>query len=479
MHQTLFARILAALASFAICFAAAQPAIAAPPSPDRAFFEGLGARALARGAAPGIALAVVHDGRIVYESGFGQADESAHRPANEHTQFAIGSLTKQITAAAVMLLVQAHRIALDDTLAKYVPNLPNAGRITLRMLLNQTSGLHNYPLLSEHPWPTKGPIALATIFALLATDKPDFPPGTKWEYSNANYAALAGVVQKAGGMPFGRFLRERIFAPLHMNDSGFGYEAQQAGTVAIGYADGKPEVPPLSLDLYSGAGAVVSSAHDMALWDIALMRATQLSETEIAQMWTAGKLTDGSPTEYAMGWIPTSIAGHREVWHNGLAPGAGGYCYNAIFPDAKLSIVVLTNGFGAMGLPERMVQEIAAAYGIGTAPSAAGTATPAPGDDPAIDAVARTFWNQLAAGAIDRSRLSPEFGAALTPAAVAQAQQGIATLGALQTFTFSGKRQANGLTFYRYTLTFASGAQHDWIVAITADGKIAGSQLAS
>jgi D-alanyl-D-alanine carboxypeptidase len=469
-------RIAAAVCSFVIACAVAHP-VNASSSPDRAFFHGVASTALANGVAPGIALAVVRDGRIVYEAGFGKADVAAHRPVTAETPFAVGSVSKQLTAAAIMLLVRAHKIALDDALAKYVPILPNAKQITLRMLLNQTSGLHNYPLLSEHAWPLHGPIALSKIIAILATDKPDFVPGTKWEYSNANYAVLAAVAEKVSGMPFGDFLRERVFAPLQMNDSGYGYAAQQTGRVAVGYVGATPETPPLSLDLGSGAGAVVSSAHDLALWDISLMGATLLSKTEIARMWRPGQLRDGSVTDYAMGWVPANVAGHREVWHNGLAPGAGGYCYNAIFPADNLAVAVLTNGFGAAGSPERMVQQIAAAYGIGTPPAAATVPTPAPGADPTIDALARALWDELTSGKLDRSTLSPQFSAVLTPTLLAQTQQGIMTLGTLRSFTFIGKSEGNGLTIYRYSLTFASGAEREWAVAIAPDGKIAGSRL--
>jgi CubicO group peptidase (beta-lactamase class C family) len=158
-----------------------------------------------------------------------------------NTPFAIGSLTKQLTAAAIMLLVRERKLSLSDDLSNYVPSLPGAGRITLRMLLDQNSGLHNYPRLSEHAWPTQGAIPLASLLAILSTDTLDFSPGAKWEYSNSNYAALAAVVERVSGVPFGAFLRTQIFEPLHMTASDFGYAAQQSGAVAIGYVNGKPK----------------------------------------------------------------------------------------------------------------------------------------------------------------------------------------------------------------------------------------------
>ncbi len=466
-------RILCCLALFGL---AARP-LDATPLPDASSFQGIGSRAFATGAAPGIALAIVYQGRIVYEAGFGFANVAAKKPVTSNTRFAIGSLTKQLTAAAIMLLVQERKISLSDDLSKYVPSLPGAGQITLRMLLDQNSGLHNYPLLSEHFWPTAGPIPLANVIAILSTDKLDFPPGTKWEYSNANYAALAAVVERVSGDPFGAFLRARIFEPLQMTASDFGYAAQQNGAVAIGYVNGEPETPALSLDLYSGAGGAVSSAHDLALWDLALMRGILISPSYLTQVWQDGILAGPGPERYTMGWALATPAGHRELRHNGLTPGVGGYCYNAIFPDDGLAVVVLTNEFGATGFPERMAQEVAAAYGIGAPPQGTTVPTVASGDVPAIDTQVRTFWNQLATGSVDRSKLTDRFSTVLTPQLLVQVQQGVVLLGQLTSFTFSGKFVTNDLTTYRYTLTFAGGAEHEWDVSITQDGKIAGSRL--
>ncbi len=468
-------RVLLALAAV-FSFALVPDPVKALTSPDARFLRAVGDKALATGAAPGIALAVVREGQIVYEGGFGFADVGARQVVTPNTRFAIGSLTKQLTAAAIMLLVEAGKVSLDDSLSKYVPSLPNAKSIGLRMLLDQTSGLHNYPT-PDHDWPLQGPIDVARIVAILSTNKPDFAPGARWEYSNANYTALAAVVEKAGGMPFGAFLQARVFTPLHMNDSGFGYSAQRTAGIAVGYKNGTAESETLSLDLYSGAGGAVSSAHDLALWNIGLLRGTLLPASYLGRIWKDGVSTDDASDRYADGWVLSHVAGHRQIWHNGLVGIGGGYCYNVIFPDDDLAIVVLTNGVGAAGLPERMAQEIAAAYGIGTPPAPAAAPTAAAGDDGAIDDLARGFWNQIASGNVDRSKLTAEFAGALTPSLLAQVGQGIALLGELRSFIFVGKRQAGGATAYRYVLTFASGAEHEWDVWISADRKIAGSRL--
>ena len=398
-------RVFAIAAWFS--FVAIVMPLDAGAAPEAAFFAGVGNRALASGAAPGIALAVVSHGQVVYEGGFGFADVASRVPVTAATRFAIGSLTKQLTAAAIQLLADRGKLSLDDPLAKYVPSLPNAAQITLRMLLDQNSGLHNYPKLAEHDWPTTGVIATSKIIAILSSDKPDFPPGSRWEYSNANYAALAAVVEKVAGEPLSDFLAAEIFTPLQMRQSAFGYGAQAA--IAVGYVGKSPEIPPLSLDLFSGAGAAVSSAHDFALWDIALLGGTLRPKSYLDRVWSDGVVANGERAgRYTRGWVITQLAGHRELWHNGLAPQVGGYCYNAVFPDDGLAVVVFTNGFGADGLPERMSQEIAAVYGIGTAPVTTAAATPAPHDSRAVDALAHAFWDQLAAGTVKRENLTAE-----------------------------------------------------------------------
>lgn len=352
----------------AVCLAAAcwtapgsAPGLAAQ-EPGRATFDSIGAQSLANARAPGFSLAVVRQGRIVYARGFGIADLARRTPVTAGTRFAIGSLSKQFAAAAILRLVERDSLTLDEHLADYLPDMPNAQRITLRELLNQTSGLHNFPRTDEHHWPLQGVIAPASLFAILRTDSADFAPGTHWAYSNTNYAALAWIVAQTSAVPYATWLRRELFTPLHMSASGSGYAAQ-AGTATPYQGTGVfTKQFTLSLDLFYGAGGIVSSATDLASWDIALLQGRVLDAASMHDLWSAGQLADGTPVTYAMGFVPASLAGHREVWHNGLAPGAGGYCYNAIFPDDGLAVIVLSNGLNFTGEPERIVRSVLEAY---------------------------------------------------------------------------------------------------------------------
>jgi CubicO group peptidase (beta-lactamase class C family) len=354
-------RVLRAVVSTAVVFGVVSARNAAPDAAPTGRIDALAKDVLSSGGAPGFAIAVLRDGAIVYSRGFGLRDVDRGLPVTAETPFAIGSISKGFTAAAVLALAHDGKLTLEDRLAKYEPHLPNAAAITVRELLNQTSGLHNYPNTIEHPWPLRGIIETRTIVEILATDKADFAPGIRWEYSNANYAALTAIVERVSGEPMGRFLSKRFFEPLGMARSGFGHAAQTRPGTALAYR--KTAAPfeaqdEISADLFSGAGAVYADVTDMARWDAALLTGNVLTEAARAELFARGKLADGTPVDYGMGFVPAKLDGHRLVWHNGLAPGAGGYCYNALFPDDGLAIVVLSNGYDFEGRPERLVRQI-------------------------------------------------------------------------------------------------------------------------
>ena len=448
--------------------------------PPATVFDRIGADALASQKAPGLAIAIVRDGQIVYVKGFGLADVAHKVPVEPDTRFAIGSLTKQFTAASILLLAERRKLGLDDQLSKYLPSFPNASAIKLHMLLNQTSGLHDYPFIREHPWPLSGPIELETLVAILATDTSDFAPGTRWEYSNANYALLSAVIAKASGLDEAAFLQQNVFDPLKMTSSGFGYEAQRQPGLAKAYQGRAPfqPQPSASLDLFAGAGAVVSNAPDVAAWDIALMQGGLLDASSMRALWSAGKLQSGASTGYAMGFIPATLAGHREVWHNGLAPGAGGYSYNAIFPDDKLAVVVLSNGYNFDGVPEQIVSRVLAAYDSSASWPATTIAppSPAPGEDPAVTMRAKDWFHRLQTGTVDMSRVEPTFAQRLTPALLAQIRASLAGEGIPTDWVYMGSQTVPGATIYSYWIRLA-GVPHVWSIGLSPAGKIAGSQL--
>jgi CubicO group peptidase (beta-lactamase class C family) len=444
---------------------------AQPAPPFAADVERAAQNAVAKKLAPGMAIAVVRDGAVVYERGFGAAGPG-DRPVTGTTRFAIGSLTKQFTAVAVLLLVREGKVSLDDYLAKFVPALPNATTITIRELLNQTSGLHNYPNTLEHAWPLTGPIDPQALFSIMAGDASDFPSGTRWAYSNTNYAALAGVVAKASGTSYADYLRKAILQSLGMSASGSGFTAQQTDDAVPADSTGMwlTASQRVSLDLYYGAGSMISTAHDLALWDRALLGNSLLDAASRATLWQPGKLSDGTPTNYAMGFVPASIDGHAEVWHNGYTPGAGGYCYNALFPADRLGVVVLTNsGIGSVeSVSESIVRSVLESYSPATH-AAANAQTPQ-------TTLVRLLLKQLRTGTLDRTQLTPEFDSMLTPELVAQVRPYFETLGEPSLLALKAERSAGTSHAYRYRGTFADGSVHDVILVVDGE-KVSGFQV--
>jgi D-alanyl-D-alanine carboxypeptidase len=428
------------------------------PMPE--VLDKIGERVAAQNRAPGFAFLVQCEGKALFSRGYGLANIEDKIAITPDTRFAIGSISKQFAAASILLLKQQGKLSLDDKLSTWLPHLPNANKITLRMLLYHISGLHNFPSTNEHEWPTKGIVIPGRIFAILATDKPDFEPGIRYAYSNTDYAALAEVVSGVSGKSYSEFLRTNIFAPLNMSDSGNGYEAQEVG-IAVPYRGigSFARQDGWSLDLYYGAGSIVSTVLDLAKWDQALLSGSLLDSASKHDLWTPGTLADGEPVPYGMGFVPATLDGHLEVQHNGYVPFAGGYCLNAIFPNDRLAIVVLSNGsiedFG--GQPERIVREVFESLLLT--------------DDPSVSSLAKKIFNQVRQGEIDTTLLTENMSEGFH-SQMPTVMNNFAALGDLEELVFQGRRSSeNGMTKYTYRGSFAAG-EHQIEISINSDGKV-------
>ncbi len=350
------------MALLSLALTACSRSIVAPANPKSLseYIKTLATQEISDRNTPGFSIAVVRHGKVVYTKGFGYSNVGLRTPATQNTTYVIGSITKQFTAAAILLLAQEHKLSLNDSLAKYFPQFDGAERITVRNLLGHTSGLHNYPNPDEHKWPTSGQISPTHILAILQRDTLDFNPGQRFEYSNSNYAVLAAIVAKVSGEPYGEFLDRSIFRPLRMGATASGELAYNRYLPAPGYNTVMQKfvpAPHISLDLFYGAGSIVSNVLDMAKWDTALLHGTLLSPASLKEMFSTGRLKGGEATGYGFGFVPATMDGHRFIWHNGLTPGAG-YCFNALFFDDDLAIVILSNGADFAPQPELMTRKI-------------------------------------------------------------------------------------------------------------------------
>lgn len=309
--------------------------------------------------APGGAVLVLENGRVVFERGYGVSDLRSLRKIDAQTNFRLASCTKQFTAMAIMLLVHDGKLHYEDRLTDVFPDFPAYGKsISIRNLLNHTSGLLDYEdLMAQQPAGTAeeklSQIKDAGVLEILEQQKTTkFPPGTKWDYSNSGYAVLAMVVQKVSGEPFGDFLHDRIFAPLKMNAT-LAYEKGKntVSNRAYGHThEGGAwhQMDQSSTSAVLGDGGVYSSLDDLAKWDRALAQNTLLSAEEMKPAITPVKVSDGgvqepdgTPAAYGFGWFLNPYKGHPRMWHYGETVGFRTTIQR--FVDQKLTIIVLCN----------------------------------------------------------------------------------------------------------------------------------------
>ncbi len=313
---------------------------------------------LNEGTIPGAAVGVVNHSGVLFQRSYGVADLHSLREIDAQTNFRLASCTKQFTAMAIMLLVHDGKLRYDERLTEVFPDFPEYGRaITIRNLLNHTSGLQDYEDLMP-PQDSALPVELNQIhdggvLSLLKQQKSaKFPPGSKWAYSNSGYVLLGLIVQKVSGKPFPDFLQQRIFEPLKMSNT-------------VAYVRGKNDVPnralghsfedkswkqndqsPTSATL--GDGGVYSSLEDLAKWDQALRRNILLSEPDMQPALTPvkvpeGRVTgpDGSPAEYGFGWFLNPYGEHQRMWHYGETIGFRTAVQRFVTDD--LTIIILCN----------------------------------------------------------------------------------------------------------------------------------------
>ncbi len=316
--------------------------------------------ALKSSGAPSVSVAVVENGRLAYAQAFGYADVAKSRLADTSTRYAVGSISKQFTAAALLLLEEQGKLSLDDKVAKYFPALTRAGDITIRQLLSHTSGYEDYApqdyMIPEWSRPTT-PLAVLDRWA----KKPlNFDPGTRWQYSNTNYVLAAEIFEKASGRPLLDFLAERIFRPLEMRSAGDCQAVSPADAVAYTrYAAGPPRVAEREANgWYFGAGELCMTPSDLARWDVAFLQKKILSERSYAEFTREVKLANGDFTHYALGLQVGDLRGIPMLFHGGEVSGF--LASNSVFTNRAGAVVVLSNqdGVDLIGPLSRQVAEL-------------------------------------------------------------------------------------------------------------------------
>lgn len=293
---------------------------------------------------PGLAFGVVKDGRLVESRGYGFANLEWHNGATPTTVFSLHSVSKQFTAAGILLLVERGVVGLDDAVSRHFEDAPEAwSAITLRHLLNHTSGIPDHLEVNLN-LPADASDA-DTVRALMRLPLLN-APGEKYKYDNSGYLMLGEVIRRHTGAPATAFLKREIFDPLGMNDSRQVSRTEVIPHRAMKYVwrDGRwiNAEFPFDTDQISDS-KMLSTVNDLARWLVALDEGRILSEASRRAMWTPGRLNDGSATQYGFGWFVDTWRGRRRQYHEGGSFN-GTRTIIARFPDDRLSVVILTNG---------------------------------------------------------------------------------------------------------------------------------------
>jgi CubicO group peptidase (beta-lactamase class C family) len=299
---------------------------------------------------PGVVVLVARDGKILFSHGYGLADREKQIPATPETRFRIGSVTKQFTAVAILHLAEEGKLSIDDPLAKYFSNYPGGDKITLRHLLNHTSGLHNYTAHPDFLARVTRPIAPADLVAWFQDDPPDFPPGEQFSYSNTGYVLLGQIVEKVSGLSLGDYLQKQFFGPLGMHDTGTWHNATPPDHAAKGYSFVEKQLQPAfdwDMTWAGGAGELYSTVGDLWRWTEALQGGRILSPDSLRTMTTEATVIkkETLTLRYGMGIYHSEINWLPALGHNG---GLQGFLSQVMwFPEQKATVVVLSNAFPA------------------------------------------------------------------------------------------------------------------------------------
>ena len=415
--------------------------------------------ALQKAGAPSVSVAVVKDGKLFYAKAFGSADLAAKRPADVNTRYAVGSISKQFTAAALLLLEEQGKLSLDDRVAKYFPDLTRASEITIREILSHTSGYEDYApqdyIIPDWTRPTT-PQAVLDRWAR----KPlNFDPGAKWQYSNTNFVLAGEILEKVSGQPLVAFLREKIFEPLGMQSASDWPPAQPADAQAYTrYALGPPRpVKREAEGWYFAAGELAMTPSDLAKWDIAILEKKILSERSYQEFTREVKLSNGDSTHYALGLSLGEIAGMPTLQHSGEVSGF--ISSNTLLPSRNGAVIVLSNQ-DVVNMVGPLARQISTLVFVPE------QQTPSAADTHRVQAI----LEGLEKGRIDRALFSDNANTYFSDVALRDCKASLTPLGKLKSVTAVSENLRGGMTHRTYRAQFARKTV-TLNIYLLADGK--------
>jgi len=411
---------------------------------DTAAIDKIVAEVLAKTGAPSASVAVVKDGKLAFARAYGMARVEPPMAATPQMRYSVGSISKQFTAAAVLLLAEEGRLSLDDRVVRWLPELTRAKDVTVRQLLSMTSGYQDYwpqdyvmPMMLE-------PVTAEAIARTWAQKALDFEPGTKYQYSNTNYVIAGMIVERAAGMPLLDFLQKRIFTPLRMTSvSNIDDAPLGAGDPSryLRYALGplRP-APKEGKGWLFAAGELAMTASDLALWDISMIDQSILQPASYRVMQTEGLLANGVGTRYGLGVGIGTVDGHRVVSHSGEVSGFT--AKNDVYVDDRAAVVVLTN-LDAANAYDLIAAKIGTLLFTATDPAT-----------PKTTELARKIFEGLQRGEIDRALFTSNANAYFSEQALKDFAASLGPLGAPQEFAQAAQGLRGGMTLRRYRVRF-------------------------
>jgi D-alanyl-D-alanine carboxypeptidase len=418
---------------------------------------------------PGVSVVVLRDGKVVKSAGYGLANVETNTSATPDTVYQLASVTKQFTAVAVLQLVEAGKVRLEDTIPRFLTDCPEAWKpVTVRQLLNHTSGIPSYTSVPEFAKTLRKDYSPRELIGLVSDKPMDFVPGTRWSYNNTGYYLLGLLIEKVTGKSYGTHLNERIFSPLGMKATRVNDLRATIPNRAQGYeytADGLRHGEYVSPTQPFSAGALVSTVADMAKWEAALDTETLLKRGTLAEAWSETRLADGKTEGYGYGFVVDKKSGHRRVHHGGGIPGFSASTLR--LPDDKISVVVLTNLEGDAAdviaariagtfFPELLPEELKA------------IADP----EPDLTKRLRGIVEGMAKGEAKEADFTPEMWRFLYPDRLKQGTKALGGLGSLAAFELVERKADSETRDLTYRAVF--GTTSLTIKINLVGGKIAG-----
>jgi D-alanyl-D-alanine carboxypeptidase len=431
--------------ALALLIATAAFAQDALPPDMRASIDKAATELLAKTGAPSASIAVVKDGKIAYVHAYGNARLDPAVPATPQMRYSIGSISKQFTASALLMLAEEGKLSLDDKVVRWIPEATRAKDVTIREILSMTSGYQDF-------WPQDyvmpnmlNPATPDEVVSGWAKKPLDFEPGSKWQYSNTNYVIAGMIFERVAGMPLVDFLQQRVFGPLQMTSVFNTDVAPLPDTDAmryLRYAAGPLRVAPKEGKgwMYA-AGELAMTAVDLAMWDISIIAQTILKPESYRELEHEVELTSGVGTHYALGIGVGLSDSRRQLSHGGEVSGFT--ATNQVYPDDRAAIVVLTN-LDATSASAQIASRISKVLFASTDP---GTAA-------ALDE-SRKIFAGLQKGTIDRSLFTSNANAYFSDQALRDFATSLGPLGTPQDFTQASQSLRGGMVLRRYTVKFA------------------------